>query len=158
MVDIKDFHHDVLNTSKPWFVTENFIHPDYIYCLAPWEEMIVNGYDHFKDFRKWIHSQKFLEPAWRWFMSHKGFMVYLTYLLENDESFSKYKSLPPEEKLKYVRGILCFYCNTALKVFERTKDGERNRRTDADEKLSLLHQWGKQSGAGSGLLQIHFKK
>lgn len=94
MVDIKDLHHDVLNTSKPWFVTENFIHPDYIYCLAPWEEMIVNGYDHFKDFRKWIHSQKFLEPAWRWFMSHKGFMVYLTYLLENDESFSKYKSLP----------------------------------------------------------------
>ena len=41
---------------------------------------------------------------------------------------AKYKSLPPEEKLKYVRGILCFYCNTALKVFERTKDGERNRK------------------------------
>jgi hypothetical protein len=38
-----------------------------------------------------------------------------------------YKKLEPTEKIKYVRGILCFYCNTALKVFERTKDGIRNR-------------------------------
>jgi hypothetical protein len=38
-----------------------------------------------------------------------------------------FKTMPPEEKRKYVRGILCFLCNTALRVFERTKDGKRNR-------------------------------
>lgn len=38
-----------------------------------------------------------------------------------------YKKMPPEEKKKYVRGIVCFYCNTSFKVFERTKDGQRNR-------------------------------
>lgn len=35
--------------------------------------------------------------------------------------------MPPEEKVKYVRGILCFVCNTGLKGFEKTKDGARNR-------------------------------
>lgn len=38
-----------------------------------------------------------------------------------------YKKMKPEEKKQYVRAALCFYCNTALKVFERTKDGKRNR-------------------------------
>ena len=40
-----------------------------------------------------------------------------------------YKKMPPEEKIKYVRGILCFLCNTGLKGFERTSDGGRNRRS-----------------------------
>lgn len=36
--------------------------------------------------------------------------------------------MSPEEKKKYVRGIVCFYCNTGFKGFERTKYGERNRK------------------------------
>lgn len=39
-----------------------------------------------------------------------------------------FKKMLPEEKRKYVRGILCFMCNTGLKGFEKTKDGDRNRR------------------------------
>ena len=39
-----------------------------------------------------------------------------------------FKKMPPEEKRKYVRGSLCFMCNTALKGFEKTIDGRRNRK------------------------------
>ena len=39
-----------------------------------------------------------------------------------------FKKMSPEEKRKYVRGCLCFLCNTALKGFEKTADGARNRR------------------------------
>jgi len=40
-----------------------------------------------------------------------------------------YKSMDLEDKRKYVRGLLCFLCNTGLKGFERTSDGERNRQS-----------------------------
>lgn len=39
-----------------------------------------------------------------------------------------FKKMPADEKRKYVRGILCFLCNTAIKGFDRTKDGNANRR------------------------------
>lgn len=38
-----------------------------------------------------------------------------------------FKKMLPEDKKKYVRGILCFMCNTHLKGLEKTKDGELNR-------------------------------
>jgi len=38
-----------------------------------------------------------------------------------------FKKMLPEEKKKYVRGILCFMCNTGIKGFEKTVDGSRNR-------------------------------
>ena len=38
-----------------------------------------------------------------------------------------FKTMKSEDKKKYVRGILCFLCNTGLKGFEKTVDGKRNR-------------------------------
>lgn len=38
-----------------------------------------------------------------------------------------YKRLDKKEKRKYVRGLLCYMCNTGLKGFEKTNDGRRNR-------------------------------
>lgn len=38
-----------------------------------------------------------------------------------------YKKMGPEEKKTYVRGLLCFLCNTGLKGFEKTADGKKNR-------------------------------
>lgn len=38
-----------------------------------------------------------------------------------------FKLMSPEEKRKYLRGALCFMCNTALKGFEKTNNGHRNR-------------------------------
>jgi len=40
-----------------------------------------------------------------------------------------YKKMPPEQRCKYVRGLLCYMCNTGLKGFEKTADGGRNRRS-----------------------------
>ncbi len=39
-----------------------------------------------------------------------------------------FKVMEPEEKLKYVRGLLCYKCNTGLKGFDKTCNGEENRR------------------------------
>jgi hypothetical protein len=38
-----------------------------------------------------------------------------------------FKKMVPEDKVKYVRGILCFMCNTALKGFDKTVSGKSNR-------------------------------
>ena len=38
-----------------------------------------------------------------------------------------FKKLNAIEKRKYIRGVACFLCNTSFRVFERTKDGRRNR-------------------------------
>lgn len=38
-----------------------------------------------------------------------------------------FKKMRPEEKKKYVRGLLCFLCNTGLKSFEKTNDKNKNR-------------------------------
>lgn len=38
-----------------------------------------------------------------------------------------FKKMSPEEKKKYLRGIVCFMHNTGFKSFEKTIDGVRNR-------------------------------
>lgn len=38
-----------------------------------------------------------------------------------------FKAMPPIEKVKYVRGLVCFMCNTGFKSFEKTVSGTRNR-------------------------------
>ena len=38
-----------------------------------------------------------------------------------------FKKMEPLDKRKYVRGLLCFLCNTGIKVCERTLDPVRNR-------------------------------
>lgn len=39
-----------------------------------------------------------------------------------------FKTMTPEQKRPYIRALLCFMCNTSLKSFEKTTDGQRNRR------------------------------
>lgn len=38
-----------------------------------------------------------------------------------------FRKMQPEIKAQYVRGLLCFLCNTGLKGFEKTADGQKNR-------------------------------
>ena len=40
-----------------------------------------------------------------------------------------FKTMEPQDKQKYVRGLLCYMCNTGLKSFEKTVDGKRNRQS-----------------------------
>lgn len=49
-------------------------------------------------------------------------------LCTDHEHVKGFAKLPPEERKKYVRGLLCFMCNTALKCVEKTSDGKRNRK------------------------------
>lgn len=38
-----------------------------------------------------------------------------------------FKTMLPVQKIKYVRGLLCYMCNVAIKGFDKTVDGQRNR-------------------------------
>lgn len=38
-----------------------------------------------------------------------------------------FKKMVTEDKKKYVRGLLCYLCNTAIGKLERTKSGSQNR-------------------------------
>lgn len=51
-----------------------------IFILSPWEEMVGNGPEVFKDWRKWIDRVQFFEPAWRWFISNKGSLAWLHFI------------------------------------------------------------------------------
>lgn len=47
-----------------------------------------------------------------------------------------FKKMLPEQKVKYVRGLCCFMCNTGIKCVEKTIDGKRNR-----EQLEGMHRY-----------------
>lgn len=84
---VTELNHDLLHLEKPFEITNVHERPDIVFILLPWEEMLESGFDILANWESWHNNVKFLEPAWRWFMSNKGFMAYLTYLLENDATF-----------------------------------------------------------------------
>lgn len=51
-----------------------------------------------------------------------------------------FKKMPPEEKRKYVRGVVCFLHNTGFKSFEKTADGKRNRQS-LDGTVKYFNKW-----------------
>ena len=87
LLDLKHLDFDHLNISKPWVVRDTDMYLDNVFVLSPWEEMIMNFPQGFQNWHRWVDNVKFHEPAWRWFMSHKGMMAYITYLLENNLEF-----------------------------------------------------------------------
>jgi len=40
-----------------------------------------------------------------------------------------YSKLSPIDRRKYIRGLVCFMCNTGFKAFEKTVNGKRNRQS-----------------------------
>lgn len=81
--DGTEFDRDLLNPQKPFMVGEE--HLDVVFALIPWEELVSYCPEVYADWSKWCNNVQFLEPAWRWFMSNKGFMAYMTHLMETDE-------------------------------------------------------------------------
>lgn len=69
--------------NRPKFTLED-VTVDYIFALYPWEDMVVDFYSDspnpLNEWRKWADHTRFLEPAWRWFVSNKGAWAWLTYL------------------------------------------------------------------------------
>src|SRR5690606_32789539 len=68
---------------------------DAIFMLLPWEEMMLSGRSILSYWNSWYRSTQFFEPPWRWFMSHKGMLAFITHLLDSDALFrAKHKHLP----------------------------------------------------------------
>jgi glutathionylspermidine synthase len=80
-------NHDLLNLHQPFIVDGVHEPMDAVFMLLPWEEMWVSGADILSHWERWADHVIFYEPAWRWFMSHKAMLAWITYLLETDEVF-----------------------------------------------------------------------
>lgn len=88
LLDLADVDYDHANPTKPFVVkgTDNYL--DAIFVLSPWEEMVDAFPAAFRQWERWADNVALLEPAWRWFLSHKGMLAYITHLFETDEVFA----------------------------------------------------------------------
>lgn len=95
LTTLQGFNHDLLSIAKPFYVDGVQSPVDAAFVLVPWEEMLDSGNDILLHWQSWVDNVELFEPPWRWFMSNKGFLAFITYLLENDDVYSnKYNSLP----------------------------------------------------------------
>lgn len=99
-LDLKELDYDHMNLSKPWIARDSFKPLDAIYILSPWEEMIDNFPKMLDHWERWIDNVHLFEPAWRWFLAHKGMTALCTYLCDTRPTFMRehyeaYKILLP---------------------------------------------------------------
>ncbi|RMX03501.1 hypothetical protein D8I35_16630 [Corticibacter populi] len=93
LVDIADLDYDQSNPANPFIVNEVEEHPDILFFLTPWEELVENFSLAFEQYRYWFDRTRFLEPPWRWFISHKGILAWVSDLLAQGE-LQAYSALP----------------------------------------------------------------
>lgn len=98
-LDLKELDYDHMNLSKPWIARDSFKPLDAIYILSPWEEMVDTFPKMLDHWEQWIDNVHLFEPAWRWFLAHKGMTALCTYLCEDPdfmlEHYEAYKILIP---------------------------------------------------------------
>lgn len=95
MLDVQSLDFDHANIHKPWVASHNDHHLDAVYVLLPWEEMVESFPQMLDTWERWADNVHFFEPAWRWFMSHKGCMSLVTWMLENIPTYKdKFGHLP----------------------------------------------------------------
>lgn len=95
LLDIRHLDFDHMNIEKPWVIKDTNQYLDNIFILMPWEEMILNFPEGFSNWHRWAGNVLFHEPAWRWFLSHKGMMAYITELMAHDNDFrTRWSHLP----------------------------------------------------------------
>lgn len=93
LVDISDLDYDQTNPSNPFVINGVEEHPDLLFFLLPWEEMVENFSVAFEQHHFWANRTRFLEPSWRWFISHKGMLAYVSDLLAQGQ-LAHYQNLP----------------------------------------------------------------
>lgn len=93
LVDISDLDYDQTNPSNPFIINGVEEHPDILFFLLPWEEMVENFSLAFEQHHFWANNTRFLEPSWRWFISHKGMLAYVSDLLAQGK-LEQYQNLP----------------------------------------------------------------
>lgn len=86
---IESLNHTLLDIEKPFRIDGVATPPDAVFMLLPWEEMWSSGRDVLAHWPHWYKNVHFFEPAWRWFMSHKGLMAWASFLLAEDPDFAE---------------------------------------------------------------------
>ncbi|WNW08277.1 glutathionylspermidine synthase family protein [Vibrio alginolyticus] len=80
--DINRLVYDFSLNRSTWLLDD--LELDYIFALYPWEDMVRDLYaetsNPLLEWHKWSNKTRFMEPAWRWFVSNKGVWAWLTYL------------------------------------------------------------------------------
>ncbi|PWF22974.1 glutathionylspermidine synthase family protein [Corticimicrobacter populi] len=95
LVDIRELDYDYLMPEQPFIMNQAGLRPDLIFMLTPWEEMVMTFPEAFRSHRKWFGQVSFMEPAWRWFLSHKGILVFISDLYDSDQAFAtRHAGLP----------------------------------------------------------------
>lgn len=89
LTTLEGLNHSVIGLDKPFSVDGVVNRADAVFILLPWEEMMVSGHDILQHWQSWYQNVRFLEPAWRWFLSHKGMLAFLTHLFEANEQFAQ---------------------------------------------------------------------
>lgn len=92
---LKGLNHDLLCLEKPFEVDGVTERPDAIFMLLAWEEMVLTGQNILQHWRRWYRNVQFFEPPWRWFMSSKSMMAFVTHLMDTDPLFrGKWAGVP----------------------------------------------------------------
>lgn len=86
-LDLKELDYDHMSLSKPWVAKYSEQPLDAIYVLSPWEEMVSNFPTMLDHWERWIDNVHLFEPAWRWFLAHKGMTALCTYLCDTRPAF-----------------------------------------------------------------------
>ena len=125
--DFSDIDYDHTCRDKPWVIGDRRL--DVVFALSPWEEMVENFPQGYKEWANWASHVTFLEPAWRWFASNKGIWAYITALRENVDGYASdwddvptlatYRSAEPFIKsgLSYVQKPVVGRMSSNVKIF-----------------------------------------
>lgn len=136
--DFADIDYDHTCREKPWVIGDRRL--DVVFALSPWEEMVENFPQGYKEWGNWAQNVTFLEPAWRWFASNKGIWAYITTLRENVDGYAcewddvptlaTYRSPDPFIKsgLSYVQKPVVGRMSSNVKIF-----GDENELVHASE-------------------------
>lgn len=90
---LNELDYDYAQKENPFVINNHYL--DSLFVLVPWEDMVDSFPTAFKEWRNWAHNVNFMEPAWRWFLSHKGIWAYITHLMETNITFKvKHQHLP----------------------------------------------------------------
>lgn len=82
MASFQDIDYDHADRRQPFVIGDD--RPSVIFALSPWEEMVENFPQAYREWSNWASGVTFLEPAWRWFTANKGIWAYITHLRESD--------------------------------------------------------------------------
>ncbi len=78
-LDLEELDFDHAEPSHPFYARNSNKPLDALFILSPWEEMIETFPAMLATWERWVDNVHIFEPAWRWFMSHKGIHELITY-------------------------------------------------------------------------------